>query len=64
MCRCSGERSSTIASIVGKPAIERAASVRTGPADTAFTRTSFWPSSHARYRTDASRAALATPMTL
>ena len=31
--RCSGERSSTIDSIVGKPAIERAASVRTGPAE-------------------------------
>ena len=41
-------RSSTIASIVGKPAMERAASVRTGPAETAFTRTFFWPRSQAR----------------
>src|SRR4029450_2104990 len=31
--RWSGARSSTIASIVGKPAIERAGSVRTGPAE-------------------------------
>src|SRR6188508_1263397 len=63
-CRCSGARSSTIASIVGKPWIERAASVRTGPADTALTRMFFSPRSHARYWTDESSAALATPITL
>ena len=62
--RWSGERSSTIASIVGKPAIERAASVRTGPADTAFTRMFFWPRSQARYLTDESSVAFATPITL
>ena len=38
MWRWSGARSSTIASIVGKPAIERAARVRTGPAEIAFTQ--------------------------
>ena len=43
MWRWSGERSSKIASIVVKPAIERAASVRTGPAETALTRMFFWP---------------------
>ena len=62
--RCSGERSSTIDSIVGKPAIERAASVRTGPAETALTRMFFAPRSHARYFTDESSVAFATPITL
>ena len=62
--RRSGARSSTIASIVGKPAIERAASVRTGPAEMAFTRVPPSPRSQARYRTHASSAAFATPMTL
>jgi hypothetical protein len=62
--RWSGARSSTIASIVGKPAIDRAASVRTGPADTALTRMFFCPRSQARYRTEESRVAFATPMTL
>ncbi len=33
---------------VVKPAIERAASVRTGPAETALTRIPFWPRSQAR----------------
>jgi enoyl-[acyl-carrier-protein] reductase (NADH) len=42
-----------------KPAIERAASVRTGPAETAFTRISCSPRSQARYFTDASRVAFA-----
>ena len=40
--------SSNISSIVVKPAIERAASVRTGPAEMALIRIAFWPRSHAR----------------
>ena len=64
MWRWSGARSSTIDSIVGKPAIDRAASVRTGPAETALTRMFFEPRSQARYLTDASSVAFATPITL
>ena len=65
--RCGGgaalaRRTSTPSS--EKPAIERAASVRTGPAEMALTRMSFSPRSQARYLTDASSVAFATPMTL
>lgn len=48
MWRRIGARSTNIDSISVKPAIDRAASVRTGPAETAFTRISFAPRSHAR----------------
>ena len=64
MCRRSGARSTNIDSISVNPAIERAASVRTGPAETALTRISFSPRSQARYLTEASRVAFATPITL
>ena len=47
-----------------KPEIPAAARVRTGPALMALTRTPDGPRSAARYRTEASRAALATPITL
>ena len=46
--RCSGARSSNIDCIVVNPAIERAASVRIGPAEIAFTRMFLKPRSHAR----------------
>ena len=48
ICRWSGARSSNIVSIVVKPAMERAASVRTGPAEIALTRMFLKPRSHAR----------------
>ena len=48
MLRLSGARSATIASIVVNPVIERAESVRTGPALIALTRMSASPRSAAR----------------
>jgi hypothetical protein len=47
-----------------KPAMPAADSVRTGPALIALTRIPSGPRSAARYRTAASRAAFATPITL
>ncbi len=47
------------------PEASELARVRIGPALIAFTRSCYsGPSSAARYRTEASRAALATPITL
>jgi hypothetical protein len=51
-------------SISVKPAIDRAARVRTGPAETALTRMPCSPRSQARYLTEASSVAFATPITL
>ena len=47
-----------------KPEMPAAASVLIGPAEIALTRMSFGPRSAARYRTHASSAAFATPITL
>jgi hypothetical protein len=48
MLRPSGERSSMIDSMSLNPAIPADASVRTGPAEMAFTRIDAGPSSYAR----------------
>jgi hypothetical protein len=51
-------------SILEMPWTPEAAMVLIGPAEIAFTRIPFGPRSAARYRTEHSRAALATPITL
>src|SRR6188768_1452424 len=60
----SGAFSRTTLRIDEKPPMPAAASVLTGPAEIALTRMFSGPRSEARYRTDDSRAALATPITL
>ena len=60
----SGATSANEPYIFLKPPMPAAASVRTGPAEIALTRMPSGPRSAARYRTEASRAALATPITL
>src|SRR5205814_8318570 len=58
----SGARSSHTSSNRAKPGIDRAASVRIGPAATRFTRIPRGPRSRARYRAVDSNADLATPI--
>ena len=62
--RRKGERVATTSRMSVKPETPLAASVLTGPAETALTRIYFGPRSAARYLTEDSSAALATPMTL
>ena len=62
--RRKGECSAKASSIFVRSFTARADAVFMGPAEIAFTRMFRWPSSLARYRILASRAAFATPMTL
>ncbi len=64
MARRSGAFSRTTPRIVENPPMPAAARVFTGPAEIAFTRMFCGPRSLARYRTELSSAALATPITL
>jgi hypothetical protein len=58
----SGARRPHALVIASKPGIPLPAIVRSGPADTVFTRIFFGPRSRARYRVTDSRPALATPI--